>query len=67
MSYSPNCLKRVDYYVPKGHHYKKLDYPCGATGIDGNPVLCEPCAKATAGRNWRQEAEAMGERWDEED
>ena len=37
------CDNRVDYYVPKGYDYKKLDYKCGSTGIHGEAVMCESC------------------------
>lgn len=39
------CDNKVDYYVPKGYDYKKLVYPCGATGIDGRAVLCDQCSE----------------------
>lgn len=37
------CENRVEYYVPKGYDYKALDYKCGSTGIDGQPVMCKIC------------------------
>lgn len=45
------CDNRVDHYVPSGYDYKKLNYKCGNTGIDGEAVLCDTCAaKVNAGR-----------------
>lgn len=63
----PACKARVEYWVPKGYSYKMLDYPCGATGIDGYPVQCPKCEAENAHRNWRQEAADAGEAWGEDD
>lgn len=45
-----SCKNRVDYYVPKGYDYKKLDYKCGTTGIDGEAVMCRECLDKIASR-----------------
>lgn len=60
------CGCPVDYYIPKGFSYKKLEYKCGNTGIDGFPVLCNSCEAKHARTNWYEEALLDGERIDDD-
>jgi hypothetical protein len=60
------CGKEVDYTVPTKYSHKTLKYHCGNTGIDGFPVLCDECAEKLKDVDWRAEAAANGENFDEE-
>ncbi len=61
------CSTPMDVFAPKGGGYKEITVRCGNTSPHGDPWLCDKCARANAGRNWRQEAIEAGETWSEED
>ena len=61
------CNIEIEVYVPKGYDYKAITVRCGNTSPDGNPWLCDRCAKANAGRDWRREAIEAGETWEEDE
>lgn len=58
------CNKPMTTMVPSGWDYKEITVHCGNTSPTGNPFLCPACERAEGHRNWRQEAEEAGERWD---
>jgi len=59
------CGKDIQVMIPSGaFNYKEIPMKCGNTGLSGNPELCDECSEIHEGRNWRQEAEAMGETWE---
>ena len=60
------CGKEIDYTVPTKYSSKTLKYKCGNTGIDGYPVFCDECATENEDVDWRAEAMANGENFDEE-
>lgn len=60
------CGKEIDYSVPTKYSYKTIKYKCGSTGIDGFPVFCGECAEKHKNVDWRAEAEANGENFDDE-
>lgn len=59
------CNKPISVFVPRGWDYKEITVKCGNTSPTGNPWLCDDCAKKFEDRNWRAEAEANGESWEE--
>lgn len=61
------CNEPMEVYVASGWDYKAITVRCGNTSPTGDPWLCLECAEKHAGRNWRAEAKANGEAWDEED
>ena len=67
------CGEKMEVYVPSnldlgpGLGYKKITVRCGDTSLSGDPHLCPLCTEIHKDRNWRQEAEDMGETWEEEE
>lgn len=61
------CGIEIEVHVPKGYDYKAITVSCGNTSPDGTPWLCDRCAKANIGRDWRREAIEAGETWDEDE
>lgn len=62
----PGCGKEIMQAVPTRYSYKEVPAKCGQTGIYGDPIFCEKCEPLYEGRDWRAEAEANGERYDED-
>lgn len=60
------CGKDIEVYVERGYDYKAITVKCGNTSPHGSPWLCEECEKKEGHRDWRAEAEAAGERWDDD-
>lgn len=61
------CRKPMKKFVERGFRYLEVTVRCGQTSPSGEPWLCEACAKANRGRDWRREAEQAGETWGPED
>ena len=61
------CGKTIEVSVESGWDFKMIKVRCGNTSPYGTPWLCEECEKKHAGRDWRGEAEEMGETWDEDE
>ena len=60
------CNKPIQVFVESGWTHKEITVKCGNTSPTGDPFMCDACAKANAGRDWRREAELDGEQWDED-
>lgn len=58
------CGARIEVYVERGFNYKAINVNCGNTSPDGTHWLCDDCERKEGHRDWRQEAEAAGERWE---
>jgi len=65
MKYNP-CWKPIKVWVSSGYDYKEITVKCGNTSPYGDPWLCPECEKLCSGRDWRREAEEMGETWEED-
>ncbi len=62
----PGCGAKVEVLVQRGYSAKYIQMPCGSTGVDGGPNLCEQCERRNAGRDWRREAAMNGEQYDDD-
>jgi len=60
------CGKQIPVTVPTTFSVKTIIVSCGNTSPYGTPWLCDKCEELNAGRDWRREAEEMGERWDDD-
>lgn len=60
------CGVPVEVFVPRGYHGKMHTYKCGATGIDGFPVLCTKCSGYFDRQDFRREMAECGENIDDE-
>jgi hypothetical protein len=64
------CGAKVERFVPKGYHGVIHAYKCGQMGVDGFPVLCDPCEKKfeeAGGRHqFRVEMAECGENIDDD-
>jgi hypothetical protein len=52
------CENTVVKYVPRGYDYREVEYRCGSTGIDGNPVWCEACENSDRVRRIMDDSDA---------
>jgi hypothetical protein len=61
------CRKVITVYIDRPYPYNEIRVKCGDTSPYGYPWECEDCERNNAHVNWRAEAEAAGENWDEEE
>jgi hypothetical protein len=52
------CENTVVKYVPRGYDYREVEYRCGSTGIDGNPVWCHSCEDSDRVRRIMDDSDA---------
>ena len=60
-----SCGKKITVHVEKGFGYKAIEVNCGNTSPTGYPWLCEVCEEKYRDRDFKAEAIAAGEQWDE--
>ena len=52
------CENTVVKYVPRGYDYREVEYRCGSTGINGNPVWCPTCENSDRVRRIMDDSDA---------
>ena len=59
------CGKNIEVYVERGFGHKQITVKCGNTSPSGYPWLCDKCEVLHRDRDFKAEALANGEQWDE--
>lgn len=63
---SGGCGKKMVVWVEHGFGHKEINVLCGNTSPTGYPWLCEKCEVLCQDIDFKAEAIAAGEQWDED-